>query len=255
MAQELPPYLRKTIFVVLIVAAAALPVFFYDRLVARELLKRRTLPLSEVVDVYHQAFYSSAESWKMTWLGIPTIQNPNDIWVTQELITRLKPDFIVEAGTWRGGSAVLWAMIQDQVHPRGRVITIDIESFVDHATLPPIGRQKVDFLIGSSTDPKIVADVKRRVGSGSVMVLLDSDHRKAHVLDELRAYGPLVSVGSYLIVQDTDVNGHPVRPDFGPGPMEAVVEFLASDDRYTSDRTQERLLFSMHPRGYLRRVK
>jgi cephalosporin hydroxylase len=75
------------------------------------------------------------------------------------------------------------------------------------------------------------------------------------VLDELRAYGPLVSVGSYLIVQDTDVNGHPVRPDFGPGPMEAVVEFLASDDRYTSDRTQERLLFSMHPRGYLRRVK
>ena len=87
------------------------------------------------------------------------------------------------------------------------------------------------------------------------MVLLDSDHHKTHVLAEMRAYAPLVTVGSYLIVQDTNVNGHPVAPDFGPGPMEAVLEFLASDDRFESDRTQERLFFTMHPRGYLRRVR
>jgi cephalosporin hydroxylase len=101
----------------------------------------------------------------------------------------------------------------------------------------------------------VVAEVARRVGTGRTMVLLDSDHRMAHVLAELRAYADLVSPGSYLIVQDTNVNGHPVLPGFGPGPMEAVREFLAADDRFEIDRDQERLLFTMHPGGYLKRVR
>jgi cephalosporin hydroxylase len=87
------------------------------------------------------------------------------------------------------------------------------------------------------------------------MVLLDSDHHAPHVLKELKAYAPLVSVGSYLIVQDTNVNGHPVLPRFGPGPGEAVGEFLAADDRFQIDRSREHLLFHMHPKGYLKRVK
>jgi len=90
---------------------------------------------------------------------------------------------------------------------------------------------------------------------GSVMVLLDSDHRMPHVLAEMRAYAPLVSEGSYLVVQDTDINGHPVLPGFGPGPMEAVTEFLSGDDRFQVDRDQERLMFTMHPGGYLKRVR
>ena len=248
---------RKLAAFLLIAAAAVFPVLLYDRLVARYLLSRQRQPLTlpQVVEVYHQAFYNSKAAGEMTWLGIPSIQNPNDIWITQELISRLKPDFIVEAGTWHGGSSAIWAMVQDQVNPRGRVITIDIEDLVDRAAAPPILRQKVDFLLGSSTAPLIVADVTRRVAGGTVMVLLDSDHHKSHVLAEMRAYAPLVSVGSYLIVQDTNINGHPVAVGYGPGPMEAVEEFLASDDRFVSDRTQERLMFTMHPKGYLKRVK
>lgn len=248
---------RKLVGFLLIAAAATFPVVLYDRLVVRETLPQQRQPpsLPQVIDLYHSAFYTSPDVAKMSWLGIPTIQNPNDIWVTQELISRVKPDFIVETGTWRGGSAAIWAMVQDQVNPRGRVITIDIEDLLDHEALPPILRSKVDFIVASSTAPEVVADVARRVAGRSVMVLLDSDHHKAHVLAEMRAYAPLVTVGSYLIVQDTNINGHPVRPGFGPGPMEAVLEFLASDDRFESDRTQERLLFTMHPRGYLRRVR
>lgn len=249
---------RRVTAVVLVVLAAVFPVFLYDRLVAQHLLgqRREPPPLPEVIDLYHRAFYYASQSnLEMSWLGVPTMQNPNDIWVTQELISGLKPDFIVETGTWKGGSAAIWAMIQDQVNPSGRVITIDVEDLVDDATLPPISRRKVDFIVGSSVAPGTVAEVARRVGTGRVMVLLDSDHRMPHVLAEMRAYAPLVSLGSYMIVQDTDINGHPVLPSFGPGPMEAVLEFLRGDDRFQVDRTQERLMFTMHPSGYLKRVK
>jgi cephalosporin hydroxylase len=257
-AMPLSTSARRLLGVLLVVFAAVFPVFLYDHLVAQQLLRQRRAPppLPQVVELYHRAFYYATENdVPMFWLGIPTIQNPNDVWVTQELVSRLKPDFIVETGTWKGGSAAIWAMIQDQVNPGGRVITIDIRDFVDRAALPPISRRKVDFIIGSSTAPEVVAEVTRRVGTGRVMVLLDSDHHAPHVLAEMRAYAPLVSVGSYLIVQDTDINGHPVLPSFGPGPMEAVLEFLRDDDRFQIDRTQERLMFTMHPDGYLRRVK
>src|SRR5512136_58276 len=249
---------RRLLAVLLVVIAASFPVLLYDRLVARQLLRQRSElpPLPQVVGLYHQAFYYATQSTlPMSWLGLPTIQNPNDVWVTQELISRLTPDFIVETGTWKGGSASIWAMVQDQVNPGGRVITIDIRDFVDHATVPPVSRRKVDFIVGGSTDPEVVAFVTRRVGKGRAMVLLDSDHHAPHVLAEMRAYAPLVSVGSYMIVQDTDINGHPVLANFGPGPMEAVVEFLRGDDRFQVDRTQERLMFTMHPGGYLKRVK
>lgn len=248
---------RKVLGLLLVVFAAAFPVLLYDRLVARELLRRKPPlpPLEEVVALYHQAFYNATQTTvPMAWLGVETIQNPNDVWVTQELISRLKPDFIVETGTWKGGSACLWAMVQDQVNPRGRVITVDVQDYVDEAAMPPIFR-KVDTVLGDSVDPAVVADVARRVGKGSVMVVLDSDHHARHVLAEMRAYGPLVTVGSYMIVQDTDVNGHPVRPEFGPGPMEAIAELLKGDDRFAVDRSQERLMFTMHPGGYLKRMK
>jgi cephalosporin hydroxylase len=87
------------------------------------------------------------------------------------------------------------------------------------------------------------------------MVILDSDHSKDHVLAEMKAYAPMVSKDSYLIVQDSNVNGHPVLANFGPGPMEAITEFLATNDQFRPDTDAERLLFTMHPKGYLKRVK
>ena len=83
-------------------------------------------PQQEVVDRFHKLYYDS-QIWVTTrWLGVPTAQNPNDAWIHQEIIAQVKPDFIVEAGTWHGGSAALWATILQQVNPEGRVITIDI---------------------------------------------------------------------------------------------------------------------------------
>lgn len=87
------------------------------------------------------------------------------------------------------------------------------------------------------------------------MVILDSDHSQAHVAAELTAYGPLVASGCYLVVEDTNINGHPVLPDFGPGPMEAVVAFLQTTPAFEVDASRERFLLSLNPRGYLRRVR
>ena len=85
------------------------------------------------------------------------------------------------------------------------------------------------------------------------MVILDSDHTKQHVLDELAAYADLVSPGCYLVVEDTNVNGHPVWPSFGPGPWEAVHEWLPDHPEFRVDKTRERHLLTMHPNGYLLR--
>jgi cephalosporin hydroxylase len=207
------------------------------------------------IDGFHRLFYDS-QVWMTTqWLGVPTAQNPNDAWIHQEIIARIKPDFIVESGTWNGGSAGLWATILQQVNPAGRVITIDIKDYVSAARELSIVKEKVDFLIGSSVDPAIVAEVKKRVNGKKAVVILDSNHSKQHVLAEMKAYAPLVSKDSYLIVQDTNVNGHPVLPNFGPGPMEAVNEFLETNDQFRPDTNAERLLFTQHPKGYLKRVK
>lgn len=225
-------------------------------------VKTDTVPSADVgfkqkaVDLYHKAFYYSAKTWRVNkWFGILTEQNPNDVWITQEIIVETRPDFIIETGTLCGGSAALWSAILEQVNPGGRVITIDIMDQAQEARRLPVVQKRVDFLRGSSTSPGIVEEVRNRVKGKKVLVILDSDHSKEHVLRELAAYAPLVSVGSYLIVQDTNLNGHPVDPAFGPGPMEALEEFLAGNPGFEPDRSRERLLFTMHPGGYLKRVR
>lgn len=195
--------------------------------------------------------------WGNTWFGISTLQNPMDVWITQEIISEVKPDFIIETGTLQGGSAALWATILEQVNPDGRVITIDIDDTTARAKKLSIVQRKVDFYIGSSTDPKIVADIKSRVQGKKVLVILDSLHAKHHVYDELQAYGDLVSVGSYMIVQDSFVNGHPITPITGyvEGPWEAIEAFLPTTDKFEVDKSKERLIFTYNPNGFLQRVR
>jgi cephalosporin hydroxylase len=209
-----------------------------------------------VVEQFHKLYYDSPDTWRTTkWLGLETQQNPNDIWIIQEIISEVKPDIIVETGTRMGGSAAIWAMVLQQINPDGRVITIDIKDYVSsEARNLPIIKEKVDFLLGSSTDPKIVDEIRRRADGKKVLVILDSDHSKQHVINEMNAYGPMVTKGSYMIVQDTNINGHPVLPGSGPGPWEALDDFLPKNPQFRTDEGRERLMFTMHPRGFLRKV-
>ena len=211
----------------------------------------------ETIRDYHLMMYANPAMWNLKWVGIYTQQNPNDVWIIQEIISEVKPDIIIETGTDRGGSAVIWAMIQVLVNRNGRVITIDIEKRVDKGKFPASFLDKIDFVIGDSVDPMIVTKVGERARGQKTLVILDSDHHKEHVIKELEKYAPMVSVGSYIIVQDTDISGHPIRPANyqGPGPMEAVEEFLPRHKEFKVDKDREKLLFTMHPNGYLRRIK
>ena len=87
------------------------------------------------------------------------------------------------------------------------------------------------------------------------MVVLDSDHHKQHVLNELRIYSKFVTRGSYLIVEDTNINGHPVLPKFGPGPMEAVSQFLQENKDFVVDKTREKFYLTQNPNGYLIKLR
>jgi cephalosporin hydroxylase len=186
------------------------------------------------------------------WMGVPTLQHPFDAWVTQEIICEVRPDLIIECGSYRGGSAIMWAMLLEQLG-NGRVLTIDIDAHLDRAKQEPIFGRRVDTLSGSTIAPDILEQVHAHAAGKRTLVILDSDHSQAHVAAEIDAYAPFVSPGSYLIVQDGIVNGHPVEPDYGPGPFEAVTEFLAHDDRFEVDAARERMLFTFNPNGFLRR--
>jgi cephalosporin hydroxylase len=219
------------------------------------------LTQEQLVDKFHNVVYKSLAWDKTTWLGVHAQQNPNDVWSYQQIFYQLKPDFVVEAGTNNGGGALVWASLLSFINPSGKVITIDIEDKIAEARKQPLFKEKVEFLLGSSTSDAIVNAVKKRVGKKKAVVILDSNHEKSHVLKEMMLYGDLVPVGGYLLVQDTNVNGHPTFPEHGPGPWEAIDEFMKAGGKseggatFEIDRSRELLFFTMHPRGFLKRVK
>lgn len=195
-------------------------------------------------------YHVSDRTWKDTWYrGTRLYKCPTDMWVYQEIIDDLRPGLVVETGTFRGGSALFIAdRLELQSH--GEVVTVDITALPDQPQHP-----RLTYLIASSTAPDLRAEIDRRLPTdGSpVVVILDSDHSHQHVLEELRAFASVVTPGSYLIVEDTNVNGHPVAPQHGPGPWEAVAEFLTETDQFEVDPRGERYFLTQNPSGFLRR--
>ena len=201
-----------------------------------------------ITDVFHRLYYETAV-WKDTyWLGVRAQKCPLDLWIYQEILYEQRPDLILETGTAHGGSALYLASVCDLLG-RGEIVTVDIH--------PLEGRpehDRITYLTGSSTAMDIVSELEGlAAGRESVLVILDSDHSRDHVLDELRLYSRLVTPGGYLVVEDTNVNAHPVFPEHGPGPMEAVDAFLAETDDFEVDAAREKFFLTFNPRGFLRR--
>ena len=181
-------------------------------------------------------------SYGFTWLGRPVIQLPEDLVRIQEIIWRTRPDVIIETGVAHGGSLVLYASVL-QLLGRGRVVGVDIEIRPHNRAAieaHPLA-ERIMLIEGSSTAPEVVARVKQVIPTGSrVMVLLDSNHTKAHVRAELEAYAPLVTPGCYLGVADGvmrdlhDVPGGTADWSWDH-PAAAAAEFAAAHQEFVLD--------------------
>lgn len=220
------------------------------------LIQKRIIVSSEdeknILKNFHQLYYDSMDlTWRDTyWLGFNIYKCPLDCWIYQEIMFKVKPDIIIETGTFFGGSALYLASLCD-ILKNGEVITIDIAEQKGR----PL-HNRITYLTGSSISSEIINIVERKINkSHKVMVFLDSDHQKDHVLKEMIIYSKFVSEGSYLIVEDSNINDHPVYPDFGPGPMEAIDEFLKGNKNFIVDKKMEKFFLTFNPRGYLLRIK
>jgi cephalosporin hydroxylase len=178
------------------------------------------------------------------------------MWVYQEMVYELRPDVVVEIGSYAGGSALYLAQVLDQVG-KGIVVTIDIDRSVYVAEHP-----RIVTVTGDSSSEPIVERVKELCRDRTVLVIHDGDHARPQVLKDLEAYAPLVSVGSYLIVEDGICDQFPpgtaggIFGDFPDGgPLAATEEFLSAHDEFVVDDARERYIITYNPRGFLKRVR
>lgn len=205
-------------------------------------------------------------SYNFTWMGRPIIAYPTDMVAMQEIIWDIKPDLIIEAGIAHGGSIVYYASLLELIGGDGMVLGIDIDIRKHNRVLieaHPMYK-RIQMIEASSVEESTADQVaKIAEGKKKVLVCLDSNHTHEHVLRELELYAPLVSVGSYCVVFDTIVEEMP--PDYLPGgrpwnpgnnPKTAVQEFLKTNDHFVVDnRIDQKILISVVPGGYLKRVK
>lgn len=223
-----------------------------------------------ISDAWVKVGWNQKYIYTFTWMGRPIIQLPEDMVRLQEVIYTVKPDVIIEAGVAHGGSLIYYASLC-KVIGKGRIIGIDIE-------IRPHNRKAIEahelfpyitLIEGSSVDTTIVDQVKSLVKPGeTVLVLLDSNHTKAHVLGELRAYAPLVSVGSYIVATDGVMEYVADVPRGNPewtwdNPMRAADDFLAENPDFVleepsplfNERGEVFPRVTHWPGSYLKRIR
>ncbi|MBW4630637.1 MAG: cephalosporin hydroxylase family protein [Iphinoe sp. HA4291-MV1] len=221
-------------------------------------INKEVANLTEVINHFSKAYYDTPiingePTWKNTyWLGIKALKCPLDLWLYQEIISSQKPDFIVECGVAFGGTTAFLADVCNLVG-KGEVIGIDIN--ILEQTRHDLSRyENIKLIQGSSVSLEIAQQIFQIVEKKNTLVILDSDHSKNHVLQEILIYSKLIPSSGYLIVEDTNLNGHPVLPEFGSGPMEAVEEFLEKNSNFYIDKECHKFLTTFNPNGYLKRL-
>jgi len=224
----------------------------YDHLLRHYLYAGRKAD-QDVITAFHKLYWNAGMhggTWRNTrWMGVEVWKCPLDLWIYQEIIHEVRPDLIIETGTNMGGSALYMAHVLDAMG-KGRVLTIDV---ADYPGMPK--HERIEYFKGSSIDTETIGYVRGQVKSeGTVMVVLDSLHHKDHVLREMELYAEFVTPGSFLIVEDTDLNGHPIGEPGHPGPKEAIDEFmLRKNCRFDVDATRHKFFMTQNQGGFLRR--
>ncbi len=215
-----------------------------------------------------------------SWMGRPVIQVPQDTCGLQQIIWEVKPDLIIETGIAHGGSLVFSASmlalldyaeaverstVLNPVQPARKVLGIDICIRPHNRAALDVHpmRSRIEMIEGSSIDAEVIAQVKRYAADYKrIMVFLDSNHTHDHVLAELEAYAPLVTVGSYCVVMDTGVedlpDGFVTNRPWGKGnnPKTAVRDYVKRHPEFSADKMLEwKLAITAAEDGYLKRLR
>ncbi len=201
-------------------------------------------------------------SYEIDWLGVPIIQTPEDMILMQELIFKIQPDFIIETGVAHGGSLIYYASLLELLG-KGKVIGVDIEIRGHNRRVIEVHPmcKRIELLEGSSVSDETIEKITKIVPKNSkVIVCLDSNHTKEHVLKELQLYNNFVNPGSYIVVFDTITSkmarlGACEKSYINNGPKEAVEYFLKVNDNFEIDKHYNKLYISYSPNGYLKRIK
>lgn len=247
---------------------------------------------SETISKFHEIWYNASFTWPYThFLGVGMMKCPNDLWMYQAIMSRLRPKTIIETGTYQGGSALWFAYLMDMLGiADGKVFTIDFEAY----DLDPIVRHpRITYLHGNSVDQSLVASLAEEIAQDApLLICLDSDHSEKHVKAELDLYAPLCKVGDWLVVEDTNVgwvdDSHKLTFGGDLGKCSCGLAFMVMENakgrvnldkvRCPNDRTDlgargglteyleqhpgewrqdilsERYLLTMNPGGWLQRV-
>lgn len=216
----------------------------------RDYRRRRFLPPE-----YRRRFRMSGEDWLASlygqiveqnahWMGVRTLKNPLDVWIYQEILFEVRPEVVVELGSAFGGSTLFFCHMLDLLGDDGLVVAVDLS----HAEFEA-EHTRIVKVTGDTRDSEVVRRVHDLAAGRRTLIVHDASHEAAVVLDDLRNYGPLVSPGSYLIVEDG------VRDFLAglPGPVAAVEQFLRDGADFEIDEARERYLLTYNPRGFLRR--
>lgn len=206
----------------------------------------------DACEAYHFWYYETDVQARITFEGISIRKSVLDLWNYQQIIWALKPSVVVEFGTKHGGSALWFARLLDAMGS-GRVITVDTRpERVDERT---VSHPRIEVRGGMSTDPALIAELSslRSADPEPWFLILDSDHTRDNVYAELAAVTPFLRSGDRVIVEDGNINGNPVAPAWGPGPLEAIRDYFRDfPGAYTSDLESERRFgWTFAPSGYL----
>jgi cephalosporin hydroxylase len=217
---------------------------------------------SVLSQLWTRSGWQHKSTYELVWMGIPIIQLPEDILMMQELIWRVRPDVIIESGVAHGGALVLYSSLLDAIG-KGHVVGVDIEirKYNRLAIEAHPMSNRITLIEGDSVSDDTLARVRDEIPSGAtVMVALDSNHTRDHVVAELERYAPLVTPGSYCVVFDSVMTMVSDAPSAGENwhqdnPLEAVSAFIAEHNEFEIDHSFNRLQVTYCQSGFLRRLE
>lgn len=210
----------------------------------------KPMPIPEELTAEFTDMFWRSLAWnETTWLGRRVVNCPTDLLAYQDLIATVKPDWVIETRTGTGGRALFLATICDLLD-HGQILSIHERAAPNLPEHP-----RVRYLTGHSTDQDIVKQVREIVGEpANALAILGSRGGRERMVQEFEAYAPLVPVGSYIVMENTIVNGNPVLPEFGPGPAEAVRKIMRLRSDFAPDREVEKYALTFNPGGFLKRL-